>query len=33
MAPMMGTYPFEPHDLDSLRQLAPIRAMPGGLFA
>ena len=33
MAPMMGAYPFGPHDLDSLRQLAPIRAMPGGLLA
>jgi hypothetical protein len=33
MAPMMGAYPFEPHDLNSLRHLPPIRVMPGGLLA
>ena len=33
MAPMIGAYPFDPHDLGSLHQLSPIRAMPGGLLA
>jgi hypothetical protein len=33
IAPMMGAYPLEPHDLDSLRRFSPIRAMPDGLLA
>jgi hypothetical protein len=33
MAEMIGAYPFAPREVGVLRQLSPIREMPGGLLA